>query len=118
MAGRKNQGDQRGREQHFDNRNVPVIAAEYSGERVCVIDAETFGGACRQKQMGGYVSLCMSDERGQRSAGRWVILFTNSKAAMVLVKCDEVERWGCHGCCQAGGLNLRSLDVGLSRWMI
>lgn len=45
MAGRKNQGDQRGREQHFDNRNVSVIAAEYPGERVRVIDAEAFGGA-------------------------------------------------------------------------
>jgi hypothetical protein len=45
MAGRKNQGDQRGRKQHFDNRNVSVIAAEYSGERVRVIDAEAFGGA-------------------------------------------------------------------------
>lgn len=87
MAGRKNQGDQRGRKQHFDNRNVPVIAAEYSGERVRVVDAEAFGGA-------------------------------NSKAAMILVERDEVERWSCHGYRQAGGLKLRSLDIGLSRWMI
>jgi hypothetical protein len=37
---------------------------------------------------------------------------------MILVKCDEVERWGCHGYRQAGGLELRSLEISLSRWMI
>jgi hypothetical protein len=65
MAGRKNQGDQRGRKQHFDNRNVSVIATEYSGERVRVIDAEAFGGAWRPNQMEVYVSLCIPCERGR-----------------------------------------------------
>lgn len=37
---------------------------------------------------------------------------------MVLVKCDKVERWSCHGYRQAGGLKLGSLDIGLSRWVI
>lgn len=71
MAGRENQGDQRGRKQHFDNRNISIIAAEYTRERVRVIDAEAFGGAWKQEQMREYVSLCTPDEEGSaRQLGR------------------------------------------------
>lgn len=48
MARREYQGDKRCREEHFDNRDVAVIAAEYPRERIRVVDAEAFGCACEQ----------------------------------------------------------------------
>lgn len=64
------------------------------------------------------MSVSVYQKEESSTAGHWVTLFTNSKAAMILVECDEVERRSCHGYRQAGGVKLRTLDTGLSRWMI
>lgn len=48
MARRENQGDERCGEEHFDNRDIAVIAAEYPRKRIRVVDAEAFGCACEQ----------------------------------------------------------------------
>ena len=46
MARREDQGDERCREEHFDNGDIAVIAAEYSRKWIRVVDAEAFGCAC------------------------------------------------------------------------
>ena len=43
MSGREDEGDERSREEHLDDANVSVIAAEDAGEGICVEDAKTFG---------------------------------------------------------------------------
>ena len=40
MARGQDQGDEGGGEEHLDDGDVPVIAAEYLGEGVGVVDAE------------------------------------------------------------------------------
>jgi hypothetical protein len=42
MAGRQDKSDERCREEHLDDRDVAVLAAEYLGERIGVIYAEAF----------------------------------------------------------------------------
>lgn len=43
MAGREDEGDKRSREEHLDDGNVAVIAAEYSREWIGVIDSKALG---------------------------------------------------------------------------
>lgn len=43
---REDEGDERGREEHLDDANVAVIAAEDAGEGIGVKDAEALGCAC------------------------------------------------------------------------
>lgn len=44
MARRKNESDEGGREQHLDNSNVAIVAAEDSRERIGMVDAKALGG--------------------------------------------------------------------------
>ncbi|TFB00639.1 hypothetical protein CCMA1212_007092 [Trichoderma ghanense] len=48
MARREDQGDERCGEEHFDDGDIAVIAAEYPRKRIRVVDAEAFGCACEQ----------------------------------------------------------------------
>lgn len=48
----EDEGDERGGEEHLDNGDVAVIAAEYSGEGIGVIDAKALGGACKRARGG------------------------------------------------------------------
>lgn len=51
MAGRENEGNQRGGEEHLDDGDVTVITAEYPRERVCVVDSEAFRSTYDGKQV-------------------------------------------------------------------
>lgn len=44
MARRYDQCDERGREEHFNKGDIGLLGGEDSGEWVCVVDAEAFGG--------------------------------------------------------------------------
>lgn len=49
MAGREDESDERCREEHLDDGDVAVIAAEDSRERVCVVDSKALGCACQTR---------------------------------------------------------------------
>lgn len=51
VAGGEDQGDQRGREEHLDDGDIAVIAAEDLGEGVGVVYTESARGACRTKAL-------------------------------------------------------------------
>lgn len=57
-----------------------------------MIDAEAFGGALQQICQ----STMLTKLKEGPSPGSWAKVFTNSKAAMVLVERNEVERRGRH----------------------
>jgi hypothetical protein len=46
-AGREDEGDQGGREEHLDNGDISVVAAEDLGEGVAVVYSKALGGAWR-----------------------------------------------------------------------
>jgi len=46
MPRRENQSHQRGREEHFYNSNIAIVAAKNARERIGVINAKAFGGTC------------------------------------------------------------------------
>jgi hypothetical protein len=46
MSWRENKSDERGREEHLNDGNITVIAAEYSGKGIGMVNSEAFGGAC------------------------------------------------------------------------
>lgn len=48
MSRRQDQSDERGGEEHFDDGDISVVAAEDLGERVCMVDSEAFRGACAE----------------------------------------------------------------------
>jgi hypothetical protein len=46
MPRRQDQSDKRGREEHFDDGDIAIVAAEDLGEGVGMIDSKAFRGAC------------------------------------------------------------------------
>lgn len=49
MARRKNESDEGGREQHLDNSNVAIVAAEDSRERIGMVDTKALGGTYEEE---------------------------------------------------------------------
>jgi hypothetical protein len=48
VSGRADHGNQRRREEHFNNSDIPFVAVEDLGEGIGVVDAEALGGADSQ----------------------------------------------------------------------
>lgn len=48
MSRRQDQGDKRGGEEHFDDGDIAIVAAEYLGEGIGMIDSKAFRGACME----------------------------------------------------------------------
>lgn len=58
VAGREDEGDEGGREEHLDDGDVAIVAAEYPGERVGMVDAEALRGTyCMGGGLAVYDSL-------------------------------------------------------------
>ena len=63
MAGREDEGDQGGGEEHLDDGDVAIVTAEYLGERIGVVDAEP-----SRRAFAGGESLAKFGERKWRKA--------------------------------------------------
>jgi hypothetical protein len=48
MSRGQDQSDKRGGEEHLDDGDIPIIAAEDLGEGVGMIDSKSFGSACME----------------------------------------------------------------------
>ena len=48
MSWGQDQGDKGGREEHLDDCDVAIVAAEDSRKWICMVDAEAFRGTCRE----------------------------------------------------------------------
>lgn len=57
MARREDESDERRREEHLDDGDITVIAAEDAREWVCVVDSEALCGACQTRVSVGQPSI-------------------------------------------------------------
>lgn len=90
MAGRKNERDKGGGEEHLNDADVPVITAKDFGERIGVIDAEALRSACWSERSEFEVSLGPTAKEYRK------LPRTDSQTAVVLVESYVVESCGGH----------------------
>jgi hypothetical protein len=86
MARRKNESDEGGREQHLDNSNIAIVAAEDSRERIGMVDAEALRSTYEEET-----------QLATTTQGQEVGSHTNSKTAVVLIESDEIKGGSGHG---------------------
>ena len=67
MSRGEDESDKRGGEEHLDDGDVAIIAAEYLRERVGMIDAESLGGTLRGPSIS---SWCVTRTRADSPTAR------------------------------------------------
>jgi hypothetical protein len=93
VARRADHGNQRGREEHFNDSDIPFVAVKDLGEGIGVVDAEALGGANSQTA----VVLVEGDEvEGAAQHDGWTPS-VRVHCAVCLYVGGESRRWRVYG---------------------